>query len=257
MKRGFSRDKAILALQRAIKATFDDGRWQELGYLVGKHGLIVGHGRLLRSLHWGDEDYGGCIFDVLPELLGADFENLRTIEEFVGLREWLRGKEPKLYAELYDDAPEPVVPLEHVEEAAGIHVVLELNRHAARIRHGIAEDPAQAIGSAKELLETVLKTIIGDHGQKSRDDIPELLKKAQAQLDLDPKNASGSETLRRTLSNLGQVVHGVAELRTLYGTGHGRSKSHELEVAHARLVVNAAITIATFLLEIWQEQRRS
>jgi hypothetical protein len=26
MKRGFSRDKAILALQRAMKATFDDGR---------------------------------------------------------------------------------------------------------------------------------------------------------------------------------------------------------------------------------------
>jgi len=26
MKRGFSRDKAILALQRAIKATFDDHR---------------------------------------------------------------------------------------------------------------------------------------------------------------------------------------------------------------------------------------
>jgi hypothetical protein len=67
---------------------------------------------------------------------------------------------------------------------AGFINVLELNRHAARIRHGIAEDPAQAIGSAKELLETVLKTVIGDHGQKSRDDISELLKKAQAQLDL-------------------------------------------------------------------------
>lgn len=258
MRSGFSRDKAILALQRAIRATFDDGRWQELGYLVGKHDVVVGHGRLLRSLYWGDEDYGGCIFDVLPELLGKNFENLRTVEEFVGLREWLKKEEPKLYNELYDDdLPEPLVPLEHVEEAAGIHDVLELNRHAARIRHGIAEDPAQAIGSAKELLETVLKTIIGDHGQKSRDDIPGLLKKAQAQLDLDPKSSTGSETLRRTLSNLGQVVHGVAELRSLYGTGHGRSKSRELEVAHAQLVVNAAITIATFLLEIWQKQQRS
>src|SRR6266480_3892965 len=103
MKRGFSRDKPILALQRAIKATFDDGQWQELGCLVGKHDVVVGHGRLLRSLRWGDEDYGGCIFDVLPALLGADFENLRTVEEFVGLREWLRQKEPKLYAELYTE----------------------------------------------------------------------------------------------------------------------------------------------------------
>lgn len=121
---------------------------------------------------------------------------------------------------------------------------------------GITDDPSQAIGSAKELLETVLKTVIGDHEQKSRQDIPELLKKAQAQLDLDPRSASGSETLRRTLSNLGQVVHGVAELRSLDGTGHGCSKSRELEVAHARLVVNSAITIAAFLLEIWQEEHR-
>lgn len=123
---------------------------------------------------------------MLPELLGADFKNLRTIEEFVDLRDWLRGKDPKLYAEQYEDiAPEPVVSLEHVEEVAGIHDVLELNRHAARIRHGIVEDPAQATGSAKGLLETVLKTVIRDHGQKSRDDIP-------AQLDLDPKSASGA-----------------------------------------------------------------
>lgn len=256
MRDGFNCDKAILALQRAIKATFDDARWHELGYLVGKHDLIASHGRLLRSLHWGDDDYGSCIFSVLPELLGEDFRNLRTIEEFVELREWLRKNDAKLYAELYDDVPELVVSLEHVEKVGGIHDVLELNRHAARIRHGIREDPAQAIGSAKELLETVLKTIIGDHEQKSRHDVPELLKKAQAQLDLDPRSASGSETLRRTLSNLGQVVHGVAELRGLYGTGHGRSKSRELELAHARLVVNAAITIATFLLEIWQEKRQ-
>jgi hypothetical protein len=255
MRSGFNRDKATLALQRAIKATFDDSRWHELGYLVGKHDVIVDHERLLRSLQWGDDDYGSCIFIVLPDLLGHDFRNLQTIAEFVGLRDWLRKKDTKLYAELYDDeAPELIVSLEHVEQAGGIHDVLELNRHAARIRHGIAADPAQAIGSAKELLETVLKTVIGDHEQKSRDDIPDLLKKAQTRLDLDPKGARGGETLRRTLSNLGQIVHGVAELRSLYGTGHGRSRSQELETAHARLVVNAAITVATFLLEIWQDQ---
>jgi hypothetical protein len=119
------------------------------------------------------------------------------------------------------------------------------------------KDPELAIGSAKELLESVLKTVTGDHSQKPVDDIHVLLKKAQQQLNLDPRGtnvaAPGAESLKRTLSNLGQVVIGVAELRTLYGTGHGRSKSIELELAHARLVVNAAISIATFLLEVWQE----
>jgi Abortive infection C-terminus len=192
-----------------------------------------------------------------PRAVGRRFPKLANsggIRRSAGVAEEERHK---LYAELYDDkAPELVVSLEHVEKVAGIHDVLELNRHAARIRHAIADDPSQAIGSAKELLETVLKTVIGDHGQQSRDDIPELLKKARAKLDFDPKSAGGADTLRRTLSSLGQVVQGVAELRSLYGTGHGRSKSPELEVAHARLVVNAAVTMATFLLEIWQEGNR-
>ena len=61
--------------------------------------------------------------------------------------------------------------------------------------------------------------------------------------------------MRRTLSNLGQVVLGVAEIQTLYGTGHGRIKSRELEIAHARLVVNAAVSIATFFAEVWQDRR--
>jgi hypothetical protein len=60
-----------------------------------------------------------------------------------------------------------------------------------------------------------------------------------------------------TLSNLGQVVIGVAELRTLYGTGHGRSKAPELEIAHARLVVNAAICVTSFLVEVWQQEVKS
>ena len=252
MKDGFSSGKAIVALQRAIVKTFDDGRWQELGYLLGKHETVVGHGRLLRSLFWNDSDYSGNVFDVLAELVGPNLTNLGTIEEFVGLREWLRRNDPELCAELYEDE-EPVVSLDQVEEASTIHDVVDLNKHAGRIRKGIVEDPEQAIGSAKELLETVLKTVVGDHNLKPSDDISALLKKARAELDLDPNAPSGTspaaDSLRRTLSSLGQIVVGVAEVRNLYGTGHGRSKSHELEIAHARLVVNAAISVATFLLE--------
>ena len=98
----------------------------------------------------------------------------------------------------------------------------------------------------------------GLYSQKPSDDIPRLLKKAQETLGLDPRSVGdeipGAQTLRRTLSNLGQVVLGVAEIRTLYGTGHGRSKSRELEIAHARLVVNAAVSIATFFAEVWQDR---
>ncbi len=116
----------------------DDGRYRhELGYLVGRHECGCRIYRLLRSLHWGDDDYGSASSRRGTDLLGDDFRNLRVVEEFVGLREWLRKNDGKLYAELYDnEAPELVVSLEHVEKAAGTFpspYVLELNRHAARM----------------------------------------------------------------------------------------------------------------------------
>ncbi|KKK48191.1 hypothetical protein LCGC14_3147630, partial [marine sediment metagenome] len=162
----------------------------------------------------------------------------------------------ELHAELYEVGS--TVPLHEVEEAASHFDVLELNKHAARIRMGIREDPEQAIGSAKELLETVLKLILGIDGEHSEGDIQTLLRRAQRELDLDPHSVGesipGRDTIRRTLSNLGQIVVGVAEIRNLYGTGHGRHNSAELELTHVRLMVNAAITLATFLLEIALER---
>ena len=258
VKQGVNRNKAILALKRAMVATFDDGKWRELGYLTDTIDTISGHPRLLRSLNWGDNDYEGHVLTVLPRIIGDSDQTLRTVEEFVGLEKWLRENDAELYAELYGGAG--VIPLEQVEGAAGVLDIVELNKHAARIRLGIREDPGQAIGSAKELLETVLKAVLSIEGERPGDDIQALLRRAQQELDLDPRavgdDVPGRDTIRRTLSNLGQIVVGVAEVRNLYGTGHGRHRSRELEVAHARLVVNAAITLATFLVEVAGERGR-
>ncbi len=46
----------------------------------------------------------------------------------------------------------------------GGHLLDDVDEHAARIRRGLVDDPAQAIGSSKELLETVLKAVLGLHG---------------------------------------------------------------------------------------------
>jgi Abortive infection C-terminus len=158
------------------------------------------------------------------------------MEDFVGLEPWLQANDPALHSELYGGQ---LVPLEHLDDASKILDVAEISRHAGRIRKSITDDPAQAIGSAKELVETVLKSIVEDYSQKPVEDMPTLLKKAQEKLGLDAKSVGdgvpGAQTLRRTLSNLGQIVIGVAEIRTLYGTGHGRSRSRELEKSSVAL----------------------
>jgi hypothetical protein len=257
MKPEANLNKAILALKRCIVATFDDAKWRELGYLTDSIDLISSHPRLLRSLYWRDDDYDGHVITVLPQIIALGPKNLEVIEDFVGLNEWLLRTDPGLHAELYESAE--TVSLEHVQAAARALDILELNKHAARIRKGIRDDPEQAIGSAKELLETVLKAVLRYEAATGDEKIPQLLKRAQRELDLDPKSVGddtpGRDTIRRTLSSLGQIVVGVAEVRNLYGTGHGRHQSRELQIAHARLVVNAAVTLATFLLEVAAEGR--
>ena len=109
------------------------------------------------------------------------------------------------------------------------------------------------------MLESVLKTILSGLAiefEKDKD-IPQLLKKVQKAISLAPedidKSKKGVETIRRILSNLGSVVIGIAELRNLYGTGHGStSKTKGLNDRHARLVVGAGATLCSFLLETYE-----
>lgn len=146
--------------------------------------------------------------------------------------------------------------MDELQAAAAELGLADIDEHAARIRRGLHEDPAQAIGSAKELLETVLKAVLGLHGTgpETKVDVPKLLKEASVKLGLDPKglrgDEPGAEQRRKTLGALGQLVTGIAELRNAgFGTGHGVSQRPELDVATARLAVAAAVAAATFYIE--------
>ena len=123
-------------------------------------------------------------------------------------------------------------------------------------------NPALAVGTAKDTVETVCKTILAETGSqaKGRDDLTKLVRRTAKELallpDAIPDEAKGIKSIRRLLSNLAQVSQGLAELRNLYGTGHGRSaKDQSVRPRHARLAVNASATLATFLLETHLERK--
>ncbi|MBW0000318.1 MAG: abortive infection family protein [Verrucomicrobia bacterium] len=64
----------------------------------------------------------------------------------------------------------------------------------------------------------------------------------------------GSDTIKRRLSNPDTIGNGLAELRGLYGTGHGKhAKTGGLSVRHAKLAVGAAATLPTFLFDAHKE----
>lgn len=131
-----------------------------------------------------------------------------------------------------------------------------LRQQIDRIRNAIEDDPDLAIGTSKELVETTCRTILADYGLTADPawDVMRLVREARAVLKLVPEDipdsAKGSETIKRLLGNLGQMSQGIAELRNLYGTGHGKDGQFKgLSPRHARLAVGAATTLATFLLE--------
>jgi hypothetical protein len=127
----------------------------------------------------------------------------------------------------------------------------------------VIEDPALAIGTAKELVETCCKTILKARGitVPGRPDLPQLVKLTVKELRLTPDNipekAKAAETIKKLLSNLATITGGVAELRNLYGTGHGReARSVGMTSRHAKLAVGSASTLAVFLMETHQERGR-
>ncbi len=129
-------------------------------------------------------------------------------------------------------------------------------RKTKRMEDNTEKDPDLAIGTAKELVETVCKTILHEREIESEDckDLPQLVKKTVKELALTPddipEKAKAIEIIRRILSNLATITQGIAELRNYYGTGHGKKANAKgLQPRHAKLVVGAASTLSVFLYE--------
>lgn len=73
----------IVALKNRIVGEFNESHWCELGLLTGHLDRIERHGRLFRSLHFGDDDYEGNVLQVLKEMVDKDPGNLAVITDFV------------------------------------------------------------------------------------------------------------------------------------------------------------------------------
>lgn len=157
--------------------------------------------------------------------------------------------------------PFPGPDMEEVRKRFAVADDAYVTQQIRRMKDSIEGDPELAIGTAKELVETVCKTILDERNEaySSNADLPDLVKQTSKVLKLTPVDipdkAKASKTIKRLLSNLGSIPQGIAELRNPYGTGHGKSAGAKgLSPRHARLAVGAASALAIFLLETHQEK---
>lgn len=247
--------------------------WQDEGFpQVFEDPAPVGGQRVthfqgyLDQVDWTDADHvrrALRVFEVAIKPMFADPETRRITE---GPRDRIRRLLAKDGITVTEDGQfegSSLVPV--VVSSLGVLAdpsVIE--EHLERIaRAVVSQDPAQAIGSAKELIESTAKLVLTEtgHNLTGREGLPELVKLAQEQLQIHPTQAipgpDGTEPVKRILGSSSMIATGVAELRNAgFGTGHGGAvPRYGLGPRHARLAVNAARTWCEFILDTLADER--
>lgn len=119
-----------------------------------------------------------------------------------------------------------------------------------------SSDLEGAITAARTLLEAVLvelerelTTAPGDY----KGDLPRQFKAVAKQLRIDDERTDLDDNFKQVVRGLVQVVNGLAPIRNKMSDGHARERKPEAH--HARVIANAAKTVATFLVESYLAQR--
>lgn len=130
-----------------------------------------------------------------------------------------------------------------------------------RLENSIDKDPDLAIGTAKELVESCCKSILSKRGiaVAKSSDLGDLTKALTKELQLVPEGiseeAKGADNIRLILRNLTQLTNNLAQLRGLYGTGHGRDGKYKgLQPRHARLAAASAVAFIDFVSETYRHR---
>ena len=216
-----------------------------------------------------DEEFLNFLCEMLHPIVRPDVDEvghlLSIFNESLAVEGWQIIPEGKMAGKAVYAAqqimPATSVVLDSAYSSSDVLSAQYVARQVTRMQSAIQSDPELAIGTAKEFVETICKTILEDLGEPFAKGatLLDLVKQVRAELELLPKNihekAKGADTIRRILSNLGTAAQGLAELRGLYGTGHGKTAgTGGLQPRHARLAVGAATTLGVFFFETYQDR---
>lgn len=127
----------------------------------------------------------------------------------------------------------------------------------------IESDTDEAIGIAKELIESCCKHILEAKNKNYNNyDMPTLVKETLKELKLTPDDIEEDKRIskpsKKILGSLSRIAHGMTELRNYFGDGHGKGISFKpLPPRYAKLAVGAASTWVNFVFETFKERNQN
>jgi hypothetical protein len=128
-----------------------------------------------------------------------------------------------------------------------------INAEFDRTLSQLERDPHAAITAASSIIEALCKTYIDTLklGMPSDQSIAPLWKTVRTHLGLNFDPTLNGDQLQ-IIQGLTSIIQGVGGFRTHIGSAHGRGVAPpQIHVSEARLAVNAAHTIVSFVMERW------
>lgn len=248
--------KFKVALTEALAARLDESEWKKLAVAEGLESRITHHHRFIRALQFGDPDFEGHVLELVGYLFDHRSEVVVDLFERDTIQRWFKANARNFIA-VWADQPDPVIEaLAHsLGEVEAVRRVIDLSQYTKRVQAALPDDPHQAIGATKDMLEATMRTILHRRGvnEVEKFDFPGLATRCFAELGLTASTApttQGERYLRKIASSAKTMIETANELRNLAGTGHGRviGEVEDITADDASMVASSGYVLTAWLL---------
>lgn len=238
-----ARGKVILALQRAVVKQFTETDWTEFGYTSGQHDFIRGHGRLMRSLHFGDDDYGACVFQALEHFANYDADAIAHLLEHPKVRRQLSKEAPEVLSLLGLDSEQ--VQADALPVASSADVVLRALADAEHLLH--ANGPVSAVDRLHTALHGYFRSLCADTGIDVAKDasVTALFKALRTEHPALQFLGQHDKDMVRVLNGFANALDALNFIRNNASVAH--PNEHLLDEPEAMLALNATRTVFNYV----------
>ena len=136
-----------------------------------------------------------------------------------------------------------------------------INKQMSIMLENQSTNPTEAIGKAKELIESCCETILERNGITPNKDwkLNQLVDETMKLLEITPKHipdtAKEATAIKAILGSLRGIATNIAIIRNAYGSGHGKSASYKgLQERHAKLAIGSSVTLVNFLWDSFERK---
>ncbi|MBW3510610.1 abortive infection family protein [Janthinobacterium sp. NKUCC06_STL] len=236
-----ARKRAFVALKKAIDRCFSVSDWREFAM---EHDVpyIEGHGRLLRSLQFGDDDYGSSILQVLNYMGDHHEDALRILMRHDKLERKLKDDAPELYAAIHDDVAHIVVEDESLTASEVVRRALSDAKELIRSTGAIS-----AVDRVHTALHGYLRDICDEESLSYPKDASaqQLYKVIRTNHPSFSAAGTHEEEIKRIGNSMAAALDAVNTLRNQASVAHPNADL--LDEIDAKLAVNAARTLFNYV----------